>query len=215
MKTTVELSKVDITDDKELAGAFMTLQDSERNVVETWTSTEESHIMRGLEVGKEYTLIEDTAPLGYVKAESIKFTVQDTEEIQKVVIKDDIIKVEISKQDITTGDELSGAKLQIINDKDKVIREWVTDGKTTLIERLPAGEYTLKEIEAPKGYEVAESVKFTVSETVEIQKVVIKDKRKPVETVQTGDQTMLLPIMAVCLGAGIAAFVLYRKSKKQ
>ncbi|MGX8850606.1 SpaA isopeptide-forming pilin-related protein [Amedibacillus sp. YH-ame10] len=214
VKTTVELSKVDITNGKELAGASMTLQDSEGNVIETWTSSEESHIMRGLEVGKKYTLIEDTAPLGYVKAESITFTVQDTEEIQKITMKDDIIKVEISKQDLTTGYELSGAKLQILNEKNEVVREWITDGQKTMIERLPAGDYFLKEVEAPKGFEVAETVAFTVKETAEVQKVVMKDKRKPIETVQTGDQTMLLPIIAVCLGAGIAAFVLYRKSKK-
>ncbi|MEG0593368.1 MAG: SpaA isopeptide-forming pilin-related protein, partial [Coprobacillus sp.] len=178
-KTTVELSKVDITNDKELSGAKMTLKDSEDKVIETWTSTDKPHIMRGLEVGKEYTLIEDTAPLGYVKAESIIFKIEDTEDIQKVVMKDEIIKVEISKQDFTNAQELVGAKLRIIDENNKVIHEWITDGNKTLLERLPAGNYTLKEISAPNGYDIAEEVRFTIYETSEIQKVVMKDKRTP------------------------------------
>lgn len=214
VKTIIELSKVDITNDKELEGAFMALKDNEGNIVETWTSSNEAHIMRGLEVGKKYTLIEDTAPLGYVKAESITFTVEDTEEVQKVIMKDDIIKVEISKQDFATGEELSGAKLQIINKNNEVIREWITDGKITMIERLPAGEYTLKEVQAPNGYEVAESVKFTVEETAEIQKVVMKDKKKPIETVQTGDTTAKALYVGLLVITGIGLAILKKRNKK-
>lgn len=213
-KTTVELSKVDITNNKELAGAKMTLKNSEGSVIETWTSTDKPHIMRGLEVGKEYTLIEDTAPLGYVKAESIIFKIEDTEEVQKVVMKDEIIKVEISKQDFTTAQELVGAKLQIIDENNKVIHEWITDGNKTVFERLPAGNYTLKEISAPSGYDIAEEVRFTVYETSEIQKVVMKDKRTPIEKVETGDTTAKAVYVALLIISGVGLAFLKHRSKK-
>lgn len=214
-KTIVELSKVDITNNKELPGAKMTLTDSDNKVIETWTSTERPHIIRGLEVNKEYILTEDTAPLGYVKAESIIFTVEDTEEIQKVVMKDEVIKVEISKQDFATGEELTGATLQIIDDNGIIVHEWTTDGKVTLFERLPSGNYTLKEISSPNGYEIAESVEFTVTETSEIQKVVMKDKRIPNEKVETGDNTAKALYIALLVASGICITMLNKRNKKK
>ena len=87
--------------------------------------------------------------------------------------------MEISKTDITTGEELKGAKLQILNKEGEILEEWVTDGKPHLVEKLPVGEeLTLREITAPEGYEIAEDVKFTLEDTMEIQKVEMKDARK-------------------------------------
>ena len=106
-------------------------------------------------------------------------------------MKDDYSKVEISKTDITTGEELEGAKLQILNKEGEILEEWVTDGKPHLAEKLPVGEeLTLREITAPEGYEIAEDVKFTVKDTGEIQKVVMKDEVKPTETpTETPEET--------------------------
>ena len=95
-------------------------------------------------------------------------------------MKDAYSKVEISKTDITTGEELEGAKLQILNKDGEILEEWVTDGKPHLVEKLPVGEeLTLREITAPEGYEIAEDVKFTLEDTMEIQKVEMKDARTP------------------------------------
>lgn len=51
-----------------------------------------------------------------------------------------------------------------------------------MIEKLKPGTYTLREVTAPKGYEVAEDVKFTVKETGEIQKVAMVDAPKETKT---------------------------------
>ena len=69
----VEISKVDASNSKELPGAKLKITDADGNLVEEWTSTEESHFVK-LTYG-EYTLTEITAPKGYELAESIKFTV--------------------------------------------------------------------------------------------------------------------------------------------
>lgn len=99
-----------------------------------------------------------------------------------VIMRDDITKVQISKVDIATGKELPGAEL-VIKDKDgNTVAQWVSKDKPHYIEKLPAGEYTLTEITAPNGYQIAESITFTVQPTGELQTVVMKDARIPEET---------------------------------
>ena len=49
---------------------------------------------------------------------------------------------------------------------------------------LPIGKYTLHEVSAPDGYLVTEDIIFEVKDTGEIQKVVMKDERKPSENVE-------------------------------
>ena len=138
----------------------------------------------------EYTLREVTAPDGYLRAEDVKFTVKETSEIQKVVMKDDYTKVKVSKQDITNSKELPGAKLTIFDKDGKEVESWVSEEKPHYIEKLPTGEYTLREVTAPDGYEVAEDVKFKVEKTGEIQHVVMKDapKKQP-ETTSVPEKT--------------------------
>ena len=92
----VEFSKTDVTGDKELNGAKLSVLDSENQVIDEWTSTDKTHKIKGITIGKEYTLKEEIAPDGYVKATSVKFTIKDTNEIQKVNMIDKI--VEISKR---------------------------------------------------------------------------------------------------------------------
>lgn len=214
-KTEIEISKKDITNGKELEGAKLTLFDKDNQVIETWTSTNEPHIIKGLLVGEEYKLHEDLAPLGYVKASDITFTVNNTTEVQKVEMTDDVIKVEISKQDIVTGKELPGAKLQIIGENSKVIHEWITTDKPHLFEKMAAGQYTLREITAPDGYEVAEDISFTVEETGEIQKVVMKDKPIKKTVVKTGDNSMISLYACGVAIAGIGCICFIKKKKSQ
>ena len=174
--TKVSISKTDITDGKEIEGAKLQIIDKEGNVVEEWISGEE-HLIEYIPVG-EYTLHEEQAPTdkGYVRAEDVTFVVEETGEIQKVEMRDDHTKVSVSKTDITDGEEIQGAKLQIIDKDGKVIEEWIT-GEEHLIEYIPVGEYTLHEEAAIDGYVVASDVEFTVLETGEIQKVEMKDER--------------------------------------
>lgn len=99
-----------------------------------------------------------------------------------VIMRDDITRAQISKIDIATGKELPGAEL-VIKDKDgNTVAQWVSEDKPHYIEKLPAGEYTLTEITAPNGYQLAESIAFTVLPTGELQTVVMKDARIPEET---------------------------------
>ena len=178
-----EFSKKDLTTMKELPGAELTITDKDGKKIDRWVSTDKPHYIEKLPAG-DYTLTEVKAPDGYAFAESVPFTVLPTGEVQQFEMRDDVIKVEISKVDITTNKELPGAELTITDKDGEEIDRWVSSDKPHYIEKLPAGEYTLTEITAPDGYDIAESIRFTVLPTGEVQTVVMKDARTPERTPQ-------------------------------
>lgn len=90
--TKVEISKQDITTSKELPGAHMVVKEKDGSVFDTWISSDEPHVIKGLEPNKTYELIETSSPYGFALAETIEFTVQDTGEVQKVEMKDELVK---------------------------------------------------------------------------------------------------------------------------
>ena len=193
----VEISKKDLTTMEELPSAELTITDKDGKKIERWVSTDKPHYIEKLPAG-DYTLSEVKAPDGYAFAESVPFTVLPTGEVQQVEMRDDVIKVEISKVDITTNKELPGAELIITNKDGKEIERWVSTDKPHYIEKLPAGDYTLTEITAPNGYEIAEDISFTVLPNGEVQRVVMKDAPIPEQPVQptpssTPTPTPLIP----------------------
>lgn len=86
-----------------------------------------------------------------------------------VIMRDDITKVQISKKDLTTKEELPGAELTLTDEKGNEIDRWVSTDAPHYMERLPAGKYTLTEVTAPDGYAIAERVEFEVLPTGEVQ----------------------------------------------
>lgn len=179
--TTVEITKSDLTTGEELPGASLKVIDESGETVDEWISEKEPHVIKELVVGKTYTLVETKPADGYVTAESIEFTIENTTDIQKVEMKDDVTKVEISKTDITGEKELPGATLTILDKDGNVIETWVSTTEAHYIEKLPIGTYTLHEEQAPDGYLIAEDITFEVKDTGEIQKVIMKDEAETVD----------------------------------
>ena len=216
--TKVEISKTDIAGE-ELPGAKLTIYDKDGNVVESWISEELPYYIEMLPIG-EYTLHEETAPEGYLLAQDIPFEVQDTGEIQKVEMKDDVTKVEISKTDIA-GKELPGARLAIYDKDGNVVESWISEEEPHYIEMLPAGEYTLHEETAPEGYLLAEDIRFEVRNTGEIQKVAMKDeaKHETPDTPKTGDRAdflfWLLIMGLACFGVIMPMVSCFKDLKDQ
>ena len=201
LRTTVNISKQDITNGKELPGAKLEIRDADGNLVEGWTSGKVPHTVRGLELEKEYTLTEKRAPDGYAEAESIVFKLvqEGTEQVNEVYVKsnDDWTKLDdatvvmqdapvldIDKTDIA-GNLLPGATLTIRDANDEVVDTWTTDYKT---HRVPisndflklSGEakeyiYTLTEDAAPAGFEIAESVQFKLESVDEVISLFVRE----------------------------------------
>lgn len=184
--TCVKISKADITTHEEISGTTLRVLDKDGNVVDEWMSKDAPHYMEAVLVaGETYTLEETLVPdnSGYVPANAVQFTVEDDGKVQHVFMQDDYTKVQISKTDIATGKEISGAKLKITDANGKAIAEWVTDGTPHYMERIPMGTYTLTETMAPteQGYVRAERVTFEVGPTGDIQCVEMKDDFTKVE----------------------------------
>ena len=229
---TVEISKRDIYGN-ELVGAEMVLENADGETVDKWTSDGTNHIVSRLGAG-EYVLKEIAAPDGYVIATDIKFSVDiygnvTVENVEAtvtsengnplIVMVDDTTKVRISKQDVTTGKELPGTTLQIIDEDGNVVEEWVSTDETHFIEgKLIAGkEYTLRETIAPDGYEIANEIRFTVNEDGSVTEVVMYDELTPKTTTPyTGDNHNDFAAFAM-LGAAsviLAALIITKKGKK-
>lgn len=133
---------------------------------------ETSHMIRGLQEDDEYRLVELQAPDKYVVANSIEFTTENKDIELSLTDK----QVQISKTDITTGEELEGAKLTITDKDGNVVDEWTSTKEPHFASGLIEGQsYTLTEVSAPYGFTVAESIEFTVSADKETQKIVMKD----------------------------------------
>ena len=216
--TETHFQKTDIVTGDPIDGAHLQIIDKDGEVVREWTTKadEAEHIEYALPEG-DYILREETAPYadGYVTAEEVKFSVKEDGSIEKVKMEDDISKVDISKTDLTTGEELEGATLQILDKDGNVLEEWVTNGEPHRIERLPVGEeLILKETAAPDGYEIAEEVTFVVEDTMEVQKVEMKDARTPAVP-KTGDNPLLPLALAGVCGASVLGIVIIALSRKK
>lgn len=172
----VTASKTTITGTDEIKGAVMTVTDNDGKVIDTWTSDGNPHSIKGLHEGWEYTLTETTAPKGYVKAESIKFTVSTDKKDQKLVMKDK--QFTASKKDVSGKNYVEGAKLEVRDDQNRVVDSWTSTKEDHYVSGLEEGKtYRLVEAEAPKGYVKAKDVFFTVSNEKKNESVVMKDAK--------------------------------------
>ena len=202
--TRVEIDKFDSDGNKLFGATMQIINKATGEVVEEWTTTDETKVVEGLEHG-DYILREITAPNGFQKILDIEFTVTDDNGVTILEVTDELTKTIIEKVD-ENGKLLTGAHLQIINDKGEVVREFITDGKAYVIEGLAHGTYTLHEVQAPKGYQLADDIQFTVTDDNGELIVTMLDKAI-VEVPQTGfDQNTLMigGLALVIVGSAVA-----------
>lgn len=172
--TAIEISKTDITGEKELVGAKLTVTDENNKIIDSWVSTEKSHKIEGVKVGKSYVLTEEIAPESFVKATSIKFTVENTADIQKIVMIDK--QVTMSKEDIG-GQEVEGAELKVVDKDGNIVDSWTSTKEKHPINNLVEGEtYTLYEDYAPDTFVISNKIEFTVTTDKETQEIKMIDK---------------------------------------
>ncbi|WP_445661877.1 SpaA isopeptide-forming pilin-related protein [Bacillus sp. FSL K6-0073] len=125
----------------------------------------------------DYFVKEINAPEGYIKVDTpVKVTIDNTNVIELVMKNTKKVEngqFKLLKKDSESGQLLPGAKFDVIDKDGKVVETIVTDDKgEALSKQLPVGSYILKEVEAPKGYELSSS---SVSVDVEANKIVTVD----------------------------------------
>lgn len=188
LTTDFEFNKTDVTGDKEVEGAQLTITDEEGNVVDQWTSTDKVHSIEGLVVGKTYTLSETVTAKDYVKATDIKFTVKNSSELETVTMKDK--QVSFTKTDVTGEKEVEGAEITV-TDKEtgKVVDKWTSGKDSHFINGLEEGRtYILSETVSPEEYVKSTDIEFTVSKEKVNEKVNMKDKQVKVSKLTVGGE---------------------------
>ena len=235
----VEISKTDITGEKELPGAKLSVIDADGKLVESWTSEAgKTHMIERLPVGK-YTLREESAPYGYKVASDVTFEVKETAEIQKVSMKDEqaVGKIVIEKTDKVTGKPIEGVVFEV-RDKDGKVLDTLTTDKNGHAEskELPICtynedgsfkediHYTVVETKAADGYildETAHDVTLRYDDNApDVVVATLKLVNVPTEPKlpQTGDNAnplLYLGIGALALITGVGVGLRGRKKKNK
>jgi uncharacterized surface anchored protein len=215
----LEVSKRAVTGSEELPGATLEIyQDdgsgkADGEVLYSWVSTDEPHFISAIPEGN-YILRETIAPDGYLLADDVAFAIEPTGEVQGVVMYDDVTKLDVSKKDITSKEELPGATLEIYKDNGtgevdgEALYSWVSSDEPHRITGIKPGNYLLRETIAPGGYLLASDMRFSIKPTGEVQTVVMFDERAPAAPGKGWDKTgvdlfgNLLLIFVVCVIVG-------------
>lgn len=185
--TDVNITKVD-EDGNNVVGAKLSVKDSEGKEVDSWTTTNEVHTIKGLLSGT-YTLTEEEEPNGYEIASPISFEVKDGKitvdgnEVSTITMEDKLkpYDVEISKVD-QNNNSVVGAKLSVKDSEGKELDSWITTKDEKHVIKLTKGTYTLSEEEVPSGYDKAKDIVFTVDldgkimiDNKEVSSIIMKD----------------------------------------
>ena len=246
-KNSVTISKTDITGTKEVEGAHLQiinknngeiikLKEVEDGILEPnengneyWISTKTPKIIRKLKKGN-YTLKEIQAPDGYVLSEeTIDFTILNDGRVKvddkyvdskTLIMTNDHIKVYISKQDITTKEELPGAHLTVTDESGNVVEggDWVSTNEPHLLEELVPGTYTITEVTSPDGYtRNEETVTFTIDKNGKISGNTIMYNTPTPEVPSTLSTKSLIILVTglVLVGAGVGIYIYGIKKKKE
>lgn len=223
--TEMEFSKVDETGKSELPGAEIVIIDKETGKeVDRWTSTDESHKIKYLVEGKEYIMKEITAPNGYKVAEEITFVAGDG---NKVTMKDELIltDIQVNKVDSVSKEAILSKDFVFGLYSDKECTQLITtvhankENGTATFKDLRYGIYYIKELEAPKGYQLSKEVKeIIINDDLEgvgdVHSFIYENTLLPATTINTGDNTNItLYAITGCLA--LAGILLIFKRKKE
>jgi len=209
----LSIANVNSETNRLIKDSVLTLKDSEGNIIETFTTLDERHMIYDLAYGTYY-LVQETCPIGYKKnLEGVKIVLdKDSEDIVYVDITNSpLYSIKIVKLGSDNMKSLTGAKFRIWSEdpNNPYDQEFISEKSGLYVDNIPQGTYMIQEIEAPKGYDIIDLVQeFEVTmDGEEVTFNVIDD------VPQTGISVYytLIVIFALFLGY---TFIVYGKKSK-
>ena len=176
----VEVSKKNIMGE-EVIGAELVVYDADNKVVDSWTSTKDTHFISGLKEGGKYRIVETAAPNGYVKMTEVEFEIKNYEVIatdKEDMTIDLVDKIVVVKKVDADGNFVSNAKLEVRDEKGNVVDSWTTITKEHMVSGLEEGKtYTLVEVNTPDGYVKASDIIMEITLDKDTQTFTMIDKQ--------------------------------------
>lgn len=119
---------------------------------------------------------------GYVLDNAVKdFTVSsgkvNGQSNLTITVENDYTKLDLAKVDSGTGENISGAKLSLLDSNGRLVESWTSGSTPHRIEKLKPGQYTLREDQAPDHYKLADPITFTLESKADTQTITMKDMR--------------------------------------
>lgn len=119
---------------------------------------------------------------GYVLDNAVKdFTVSsgkvNGQSNLTITVENDYTKLDLAKVDSGTGENISGAKLSLLDSNGRLVESWTSGSTPHRIEKLKPGQYTLREDQAPDYYKLADPITFTLESKADTQTITMKDMR--------------------------------------
>lgn len=236
----VNVHKVD-ADGKALSNATLAIVDKDGKVLERWISDGKAHtIVNTLTAGETYRLKEIKAPYGYQLGKDIFFTITDKKvgvkenDTQEVTMQNTLTSLTIEKRDKDSKQLLSGAvfaiydaaTMKLAKDYQGNALTWTSQGRDKCI-GIAEGNYILREINAPKGYQTAKDLPFTLQKDGtllvdgnRVDQLIVMDERKvdtmiqpDPEEVKTFDTSHVYGYMGICIMTMLALGILSKKRR--
>ena len=165
-----------------------------------------------------WVIVELVTRPGYVLDKTPIEVVVDKEEISLGEIVNEYTRISIIKTDISTGNHLSGATLELYAPDGTLIDTWVSNGQPHELTKLAVGDgYVLKEVSAPRGYEIADAITFSIASTGDVQQIEMQDRpRDTTDVPKTGQITPPIWVyvgVLVVVVAIVGGYVIYRRKK--
>ncbi|QQL00798.1 LPXTG cell wall anchor domain protein [Streptococcus oralis] len=175
---TIKIHKVNEAGQPLQGAVFEVIRDRNQAVVGRLTTGPDGNASVGKLLRDNYTIREVTAPFGYDKlTEDIKISpdefgsdksVERRIENKKTPPKTPTEKEITFKKVDPNGKEIPGAELKIysgdtVNLEEAPVADWTTVADTSKVIKLAPGTYTLREFDAPEGYQIVGDITFTVN----------------------------------------------------
>ena len=211
----VSIVKVDKNTQNALPGAKLVLKDSAGNVVTSWTSTNNYHVIRNLKNGT-YTVTETVAPTGYIlNSNPVKFTITDTNRDIKIKVENTPREsvVNIIKIDASTNNALAGAVLVLKDSAGNEITRFTTTTTPQVFTDLVNGTYTVEEMEAPAGYMLStEKITFTITDE-NLSHQIVFENHPEVRVPDTDSSSLIITLLGIAI-IGLGFSFVYKNGKK-